>query len=112
LNRRGGKVHRLLAGAAQSVDGRGRNCVRPSSGENTGATDTPTLLPGLSDAPNEHVLDERWVYSMTSGDLIEWKREKVNRMHLRESSLSARSWGSNCVNNKCRGHTFYLVNAP
>jgi len=102
-----GEVHRLLAGAAETVQRDAGHLDRPARREHGHARDAATLLTRLRDAARDDVLDVRRVERIAGRERLQGLREELLRMLVGERSgvlLAAPTRGADGVDDPRVSH--------
>src|SRR5262249_53954118 len=87
-----GEMDRLLARAALAIDGRCRGLDRKAGGEPGVAADVQALLPDLTDAAEDHVLDLAGLDTRAVDDLLENHRTQDYGMEVLELAVPPAEW--------------------
>jgi hypothetical protein len=90
----GGKVQRLLRGAALAVDRRAGHVLGEACRQPAGACDVARLRTELIQAAEDHVFDLRRVHRGALDEGTQYVGAEVRRVHARESSLLAAGRGA------------------
>jgi hypothetical protein len=83
-----GEVHRLLGGAALTVDRRPGHALRPTCTEDRIAGDVEGLLADLGDTTPDHVIDDDRVDATSLCERAEHIGGQIGRVYRRQSSVA------------------------
>src|SRR6266851_3873093 len=108
----GGKVHRLLAGATESVDGRSGDVDWEARDQSGSARDIHALLARLGDAAGDDVVDLRRVHAGTGDQLPERERQQIVRPNGAQLAAAPADRRADGFNDDGFSHSEVLLGAP